>query len=283
MKTFFLKSELHSELTPLKQKGKSIGFVPTMGALHEGHLSLIKLCNEQNDITVVSLFVNPTQFNNQTDLDNYPRTLLRDQNLLKSIEVKQLFLYSPEVSDIYEDNVVSKHYRFNGLENQMEGAFRPGHFDGVATIVSRLFEIVKPTKAYFGEKDYQQLLIIEELVKSQNIPVTIVPCPIYRESDGLAMSSRNEGLSQQQRKASPLIYKTLESVKLKFGTESAMDIEKWVKEEFLNEPLLEIEYFLIADAETLEPLKTLKKNRNYRAFIAVFANQIRLIDNIALN
>ena len=283
MKTFFLKSELHSELTSAKLKGKSIGFVPTMGALHQGHLSLIKSCNQQNDITVISLFVNPTQFNNEADLNNYPRTLQRDQELLESIDVKELLLYAPEVSDIYEGKVESVHYQFNGLENQMEGAFRPGHFDGVATIVSRLFEIVKPKNAYFGEKDYQQLLIIKQLVKSHNIPVNIVPCPIFREADGLAMSSRNERLSVQQRQAALLIYKTLESVRDKFGTENALHIETWVKEEFLAEPLLEVEYFLIADAETLEPIKTVKNNKNYRAFIAVFADQIRLIDNIALN
>lgn len=283
MKTFFLKSELRSEINSLKQQGKSIGFVPTMGALHKGHASLIEMSNEENDLTIVSLFVNPTQFNNIKDLESYPRTLLADQELLSHITKKPLLLYAPEVKDIYENKIESKAYEFGGLEHQMEGEFRPGHFDGVATIVSRLFEIVMPDKAYFGEKDYQQLLIVKQLVKNDHIPVEIIACPIFREPDGLAMSSRNQRLSEEERAVAPLIYKTLMSVKQKFGIEYAKDIEKEVNEVFLKEPLLELEYFRIADSETLQPINNLNKNKTYRAFIAVFAGEVRLIDNIALN
>ena len=172
----------------------SIGFVPTMGALHLGHLSLIKESLQQNSITIVSIFVNPTQFNNPEDLAKYPRTLESDIEKIKTINT-EIVVFAPSVADIYENQIHSEHFDFDGLENQMEGKFRPGHFDGVGTIVRRLFEIITPTRAYFGEKDFQQLQIIRKMVQKNNLPVQIIQCPIYRESNGLAMSSRNERLT----------------------------------------------------------------------------------------
>ncbi|WP_298364484.1 pantoate--beta-alanine ligase [uncultured Lutibacter sp.] len=262
------------------KKGTSIGFVPTMGALHKGHLSLIERAKKENDIVVVSIFVNPTQFDKKEDLINYPKTIDKDLSLLKSVYCDLVF--APSSSEIYANNIKSENFEFDGLEFQMEGKFRDGHFDGVGTIVKRLFEIVKPHKAYFGEKDFQQLQIIRSLVKNYKIPVKIVPCEIYREDDGLAMSSRNARLTIEHRLAAPFIYKTLKKVKLKFGTENALDIVKWVENEFKKDPLLELEYFEIAEEETLQTIKNNNPKRKYRAFIAVFAGKIRLIDNISL-
>ena len=262
------------------KKGTSIGFVPTMGALHKGHLSLIERAKKENDIVVVSIFVNPTQFDKKEDLINYPKTIDKDLSLLKSVYCDLVF--APSSSEIYANNIKSENFEFDGLEFQMEGKFRDGHFDGVGTIVKRLFEIVKPHKAYFGEKDFQQLQIIRSLVKNYKIPVKIVPCEIYREDDGLAMSSRNARLTIEHRLAAPFIYKTLKKAKLKFGTENALDIVKWVENEFKKDPLLELEYFEIAEEETLQTIKNNNPKRKYRAFIAVFAGKIRLIDNISL-
>ena len=196
----------------------TIGFVPTMGALHQGHLSLVEKSLLNNDLTIVSIFVNPTQFNNPEDLKKYPRNLESDIDKLQTVG-EDIIVYAPTVDDIYEGNTVSKSFNFDGLENQMEGKFRPGHFEGVGTIVKRLFEIVKPTHAYFGEKDFQQLQIIKKLVEKENFPITIVGCPILREVNGLAMSSRNERLSPNERNAAAIIYHTLLEVKHKFSTE----------------------------------------------------------------
>ncbi len=254
-----------------------------MGALHQGHVSLVKQCAFENDVVIVSIFVNPTQFNNSGDLEKYPRDLERDQNFLKNRVDKPLLIFAPEVNEMYSEELESVNYDFQGLENEMEGEFRPGHFDGVATIVSKLFEVVGPDKAYFGEKDYQQLLIIKRMVEILKIPVTIVPCRIFRENDGLAMSSRNERLTDRQRAVAPLIYQVLKSAKSRFGTENATVINDWVQRQFMEEPLLELEYFTIADSETLQSIKEKEDNNKYRAFIAVFAGDVRLIDNIALN
>ncbi|WP_115460952.1 pantoate--beta-alanine ligase [Winogradskyella aurantiaca] len=283
MKTFFLKSELIKELNLLSKDQKTVGLVPTMGALHQGHVSLVKQCAFENDVVIVSIFVNPTQFNNSGDLEKYPRDLERDQNFLKNRVDKPLLIFAPEVNEMYSEELESVNYDFQGLENEMEGEFRPGHFDGVATIVSKLFEVVGPDKAYFGEKDYQQLLIIKRMVEILKIPVTIVPCRIFRENDGLAMSSRNERLTDRQRAVAPLIYQVLKSAKSRFGTENATVINDWVQRQFMEEPLLELEYFTIADSETLQSIKEKEDNNKYRAFIAVFAGDVRLIDNIALN
>ncbi|MHA7942647.1 pantoate--beta-alanine ligase [Formosa sp. 3Alg 14/1] len=282
MKVITEKSELKKEIELLKSQGKTLGFVPTMGALHKGHLSLVQRALEENDALVVSIFVNPTQFNNPDDLVTYPRTLERDVALLQTAS-HDILVYAPTVEDIYGEHVVSVNYDFDGLEHKMEGKFRPGHFDGVGTIVKRLFEIVTPNTAYFGEKDFQQLAIIKKMVEMYNVPVSIVPCEILREDSGLAMSSRNVRLKPEYLEASPFIYETLKTSKIKFGTESAKDVVEWVESEFKNHPLLELEYFVIADIDTLETIENKKENTLYRAFVAVYADDIRLIDNLALN
>ena len=262
------------------KKGTSIGFVPTMGALHKGHLSLIKQAKKENDIVVVSIFVNPTQFDKQEDLVNYPKTIDSDLALLKSISCDLVF--TPTAEEIYNNNIQSDLLDFDGLEYQMEGKFRAGHFNGVGTIVKRLFEIVTPTKSYFGEKDFQQMQIISKMVEKHKIPTKIIGCEIYREDDGLAMSSRNSRLTKEHREIVPFIYKTLKKAKKKFGINNALEVCKWVENEFKKQPLLELEYFEIADEETLQSIQNKEKKQNYRAFIAVFADKIRLIDNISL-
>ena len=261
----------------------SIGFVPTMGALHQGHLSLVEQGLKDNHKVVVSIFINPTQFDNKQDLIKYPRSLEADVALLTTVSADEIVVYAPAVDDIYNGEVVSNSFAFDGLEHQMEGAFRDGHFDGVGTIVKRLLEIVTPDSAYFGEKDYQQLQIVKKLVELYQIPVNIVGCEIYRADDGLAMSSRNKRLTPQLRAAAPFIYETLKTAKLKFGTENAESVTEWVKTEFKKQPLLRLEYFTIADVNTLKPIKFKSTEKSYRAFVAVYAGDIRLIDNIALN
>ncbi len=260
----------------------SIGFVPTMGALHQGHLSLLKKSIENNVTTVISIFVNPTQFNNVEDLEKYPRTLEDDIEKIKTVSDK-ILIYAPTVEDIYEGNPKSQHYNFDGLENQMEGKFRPGHFDGVGTIVKRLFEIVKPTHAYFGEKDFQQLQIVKKLVEKEKLPVTIVGCPIFREASGLAMSSRNERLSEEEKEKATIIFKILNDAKILFGMKSAKKVSDFVANSFQKHPSFELEYFEIANEATLMTCFRKNKNKKYRAFIAVFVNKIRLIDTISLN
>jgi len=262
------------------KKGTSIGFVPTMGALHKGHLSLIEQAKRENDIVVVSIFVNPTQFDKKEDLVNYPKTIDSDLLLLKSVYCDLVF--TPTAEEIYSNKIKSQLFNFDGLEHQMEGKFRDGHFDGVGTIVKRLFEIVTPTKSYFGEKDFQQLQIIKKMVQKNQIPVKVIGCDIFRENDGLAMSSRNSRLTKEHREVAPFIYKTLKNAKKQFGIKSALEVIKWVENEFKNQPLLELEYFEIADEETLQPIKNKDQKQKYRAFIAVFADKIRLIDNISL-
>jgi pantoate--beta-alanine ligase len=207
--------------------------------------------------------------------------LLGDVEKIKSISDK-IIVYAPSVDDIYEGQTVSKHFDFDGLENQMEGKFRPGHFDGVGTIVKRLFEIVKPNFAYFGEKDFQQLQIIKKLVKKEKIPVTIIECPIYREANGLAMSSRNERLSAKERENASVIFETLKQAKTLFKTNSAKNVTDFVSKEFKKLPDFELEYFEIAEEETLLTCINKSENKNYRAFIAIFVNKIRLIDTISL-
>lgn len=262
------------------KKGTTVGFVPTMGALHQGHLSLIKQAKKENDLVVVSIFVNPTQFDNSEDLINYPKTIDTDLSLLKSVACDVVF--TPSANEVYANNVQSTVFDFDGLEHQMEGKFRNGHFDGVGTIVKRLFEIVTPTKAYFGEKDFQQLQIIRKMVEKNQLSVEIIGCPIYREKDGLAMSSRNERLTKKHRAISPFIYKTLKQAKIEFGTKNVNDVIVWVENEFKKQPLLELEYFEIANEEHLQTIKNKNEKQKHRAFIAVFAGEIRLIDNISL-
>lgn len=282
MLIFNKQSDLVAHLKAYVSAKTTIGFVPTMGALHQGHLSLLKQSFAENGITVISIFVNPTQFNNAEDLAKYPRTLDIDVDKIKSVSDK-IIIYTPTIDDIYEGNTVSESFDFDGLEHQMEGEFRPGHFDGVGTIVKRLFKIIKPTNAYFGEKDFQQLQIVKKLVEKQNLPVNIVACSIFREPSGLAMSSRNQNLTAKEKQEATVIYKTLKTAKIKFGTISAKEVSKWVKKVFEKNTDFELEYFQIADESTLLPCLRKNKNKKYRAFIAVFVNKIRLIDTISLN
>lgn len=279
MKVFKAILPLQKEITPLKKK-HTIGFVPTMGALHKGHLSLIKQAKLENDFVVVSIFVNPTQFDNKSDLDNYPTTIDADLELLK--EVNCDFVFIPSVKEIYATNIQSVKFDFGAIAQQMEGKFRDGHFDGVGTIVKRLFEIVNPNKAYFGEKDFQQLQIIKKLIDITDLPIEIIGCKIFREKDGLAMSSRNTRLTSAYRKAAPFIYKTLKKAKKKFDTKSAEEVTKWVEKKFKKHPLLKLEYFVIANEKDLKTITKKEKDQKYRAFLAVFAGDIRLIDNLSL-
>ena len=282
MLIFDTKEAIRVYLKSISTDETTIGFVPTMGALHLGHLSLIKESLRNNTITVVSIFVNPTQFNNPEDLEKYPRTLESDIKKIATLN-DSVIVFAPSVPDIYEGQINSEHFDFGGLENQMEGKFRKGHFDGVGTIVKKLFEIVAPTYAYFGEKDFQQLQIIRKLVQKNNLLVKIIECPIFRESNGLAMSSRNERLSPIERAEAAIIFKTLTIVKSDFKQKSVAEINLFVTQVFEKHPLMTLEYFEIAEATTLLPCESKKNNIAYRAFIAVFINNIRLIDTISLN
>jgi pantoate--beta-alanine ligase len=282
MHIFSKKVDLINHLRDNKYHKSTVGFVPTMGALHAGHLSLLQQSIENTTITIISIFVNPTQFNNPEDLEKYPRTLENDLEKIKTIS-DHIIVYAPTTEDIYEGNTQSEHFDFDGLEHQMEGKFRPGHFDGVGTVVQRLFEIVKPTHAYFGEKDFQQLQIIKKLVEKNKMPVEILGCPIYREPNGLAMSSRNERLSPEEKKKAAHIYQTLNAAKALFATKSAQQVFNFVSKEINKFPDFKLEYFEIADETTLLPCIRKIKMKKYRAFIAVFVNKIRLIDTISLN
>src|SRR5690554_1988322 len=219
VKIFSEKTQIQNAIKQIKTRDLSVGFVPTMGALHEGHLFLVKEALKDNQVVVVSIFVNPTQFDNKEDLKKYPRTLEKDVELLESVS-KDILVYAPTVNDIYDGQAVAEEFNFDGLEFEMEGKFRTGHFDGVGTIVKRLLEIITPDNAYFGKKDYQQLMIIKKLVEKRQIPVKIIGCDIYREANGLAMSSRNVRLKEDYKEAAPFIYKTLKTAKEKFGTRS---------------------------------------------------------------
>lgn len=283
MRVYTSKVELTTFISTQSTPSFSLGFVPTMGALHAGHLSLVKAALAENSLVVVSVFINPTQFDNPNDLNNYPRTLTEDIQLLETLSKSTILVYAPTIEEVYGSKIKVEHFDFGGLEFQMEGKFRKGHFDGVGTIVKCLFEIVKPNRAYFGEKDFQQLQIIKKMVEVTQLPVTIVACPIEREPNGLAMSSRNRRLSVKENEAATLIYKTLQSVKEKFQFENHSDISNWVTTQFSNHPILELEYFQISDTETLDPIQHKNETKTYRAFIAVYAGDVRLIDNIALN
>ncbi|GLB47953.1 pantothenate synthetase [Neptunitalea sp. Y10] len=282
MNLFKEKEKLNDFFSNQNQNATRIGLVPTMGALHEGHISLIHRAVSENDMVVVSIFVNPTQFNNKEDLDKYPRTLQEDIDKIKAFN-EHVIIYAPATEDVYATAVQAANFDFDGLEFQMEGKHRPGHFDGVGTIVKKLFEIVKPTNAYFGEKDFQQLQIIKKMVAKEQMPVNIVGCPILREANGLAMSSRNERLQPETRKNASFIFETLLLAKDMFGTKNVRDVEHWVTEAFEKNENFELEYIEICDEETLKPVTENLNTKNYRAFIAVYADEVRLIDNIALN
>ncbi len=276
------KKEVLLALKPYKLQGAKTGFVPTMGALHQGHASLITQSATENDVTIVSIFVNPTQFNNAADLTNYPRTIEADIALLKSLN-KNIILFTPTPEVLYSNNVSSKTYTFDGLEHEMEGKHRPGHFNGVGTIIDLFFTLLQPTNAYFGEKDYQQLRIIQKLTEKYNFSTHIIGCPIFREPSGLAMSSRNKRLSDTAKNDAVFIIKTLESAKKMAETMSFLTIEQWITEQFKQHPTLSLEYVSIANSNTLKTETKRAVNQKYRIFVAAFIDNIRLIDNIALN
>ena len=281
MKIFNKKLDLQQFLAPFYLEKKAVGLVPTMGALHEGHLSLIQKALSENDIVVVSIFVNPTQFNNAEDLEKYPRNLSGDIKTIERLS-QEVVIFAPEISEMYESTPKAISFDFGGLDKVMEGKFREGHFQGVATIVEKLFELVKPTRAYFGEKDYQQILIIKSMLKQRKLPVTLVPCPIVREKSGLAMSSRNERLSPEGRKQAAFIYSVLQEAQKLFTTASVAEVEAFVKEQFSQKEGFDLEYFTITKSDTLEEVKEKKSSESYRAFITVYVEGVRLIDNIAL-
>ena len=265
-----------------RKKNRTIGLVPTMGALHKGHVSLVEKALSENDLAVVSIFVNPTQFDKKDDLEKYPRSLQRDMELLQR-ESDQIVIFAPSTEEVYRKSVKSQSYNFDGLDKVMEGEFRAGHFNGVGTIVELLLRTVSPDRAYFGEKDFQQLQIIRKMVQIKKLPYAIVGCPIEREPNGLAKSSRNERLSETTKEEAGFIHQTLLTARSKFGTESASGIRQWVKSEFEKNPVFSLEYFEIADEDTLTPMLKKQGDQKYRAFIAVYADGVRLIDNLRLN
>ena len=278
MKIFHKKSDLIDALSKLRESKSSIGFVPTMGALHSGHLSLIKKSLQNNKITVVSIFINPTQFNNTADLTAYPKNLNEDCKLLKSLS-NDIIVFAPEIQEIYKDGMLTNEYDFNGLDKYMEGEFRNNHFQAVATVVELLLDIVEPNSAYFGEKDYQQLKIIS-CIKTN---VNIIGCSTLRDKNGLALSSRNNRISLSSIEIASNIFKNLNFVKSNFNK---LSIENLTEKITLNINLfdqMKLEYFVIADEDKLAPTTVVNVKKKYRAFIAVFVDGIRLIDNIALN
>lgn len=271
-------AELQSFIQQEKMSGKTVGFVPTMGALHAGHLSLVQQCKKENEIGVVSVFVNPTQFNNISDLTHYPRTLEADCALLEAASIDVVFV--PTVDEVYPEED-KRQFDFGVLDKVMEGEHRPGHFNGVAQVVSRLFEIVKPDVAYFGEKDFQQLAIIKEMVKQLSIPVKVVPCPIVREEDGLAMSSRNARLTVEHRAVVPLIAQVLEASKRMVADKTLQEVKRFVVDSINAAPLLNVEYYDVVDTLTLQSSKSWDEVGDKFGCIAVFAGEIRLIDNVS--
>ena len=273
-------AEMHAWSKNRQKEGLSVGFVPTMGALHKGHIELVNHSVKGNDVTVCSIFVNPVQFNNPDDLEKYPRTFDHDVAILRDAACDVVFY--PSVKEIYPEPV-TRQYDFGMLDKVMEGRFRPGHFNGVAIVVKRLFDIVAPDRAYFGEKDFQQLAIIRALVKLDNLDVEIIPCPIVREPDGLAMSSRNVRLNEEQRKNAPLIYDTLLFAKKMYPHFQPDELKKEVEQRINNNPHMQLEYFEISDTATLEPVEQNKSKKPVVACIAVYMGEVRLIDNMILN
>ena len=267
--------DLKQELA--KYNSKNIGFVPTMGALHSGHISLVERCVKENDVCVVSVFVNPTQFNDKADLERYPRTEEADKKLLEAAGCDIVFM--PGVEEMYpeEDTRV---FNFGSIETVMEGKYRPGHFNGVAQIVSKLFDAVEPTRSYFGEKDFQQVAIIRDMVRQLNLPVEIIACPIIREESGLARSSRNELLSAEERKKAALISQVL-SKSVNFAKEmSVEEVKNWVCEQFTHDEVFKMDYYDIVDGNSLQSISSWEDSDYIVGCIAIYCGKIRLIDNI---
>jgi pantoate--beta-alanine ligase len=276
------KSELEELLSTYRASNKSIGFVPTMGALHKGHISLVNLSKEENEVTVCSIFVNPTQFNDPADLKRYPRPIDSDREMLENAACDILFM--PPVEEMYPGNNYSLVQEdFAGLDRMMEGKSRPGHFSGMITIVNKLFECVKPDKAYFGNKDFQQLTIVKYFVKRHGLPILIRECPITRDTDGLAMSSRNRLLTFEERKAAGIIPQTLFKAKEMWGNKAISELKAFVVAEIAKESILKLDYFEIVHFNTLTPTEgPVPQSTPVIACIAVFAGKIRLIDNVRL-
>lgn len=277
MKRFTTIKELESALSLERIYGRRIGFVPTMGALHHGHISLIERCVSENDCCVASIFVNPTQFNDPKDLETYPRTPEADAAMLDKGGCS--YLFEPSVEEMYP-TPDTRLFDFGALGTVMEGAHRPGHFNGVAQVVSRLFDIVKPDTAYFGEKDFQQLAIIRELVRQQGYPITIVPCPIVREADGLAMSSRNKRLNTEEREKAPRIADILSKSRIFASENSVSDTVQFVCEKLGSDPLFRPDYFSIVDGNTLQAVNAWSDSDYIVGCVAVYCGPVRLIDNI---
>jgi pantoate--beta-alanine ligase len=274
---FTTKKALQQHLLQTRASGKTIGFVPTMGALHQGHLSLIELAKQNNDEIVCSIFVNPSQFNDPKDLEKYPRPIEADIKMLEQVKCDVLF--NPAVTEIYDGNE-QWHLNIGGLEHLLEGKFRPGHYQGVTQVVYKLFNIVKPDVAFFGQKDYQQFLIISKMVELLNIPVKLVMCPIMRENDGLAMSSRNIHLTADDHKHALILSKTLNWVKRNFDSNKIPQLKKEAELMISKEPGVELDYFEIADGDTLHPAD--KNTKNIIALVAAKVGKTRLIDNVVL-
>ena len=280
MQLITTKKALFEVVSNAKSAGKTIGFVPTMGALHNGHLTLVKRCVSENDLCFVSVFVNPTQFNDKNDLANYPRTLEADAELLASVGCQ--FVFAPNADEMYDAEEMQKPFEFDfgGLDQVMEGRFRPGHFNGVVQVVSKLFQLVQPTRAYFGEKDFQQLAIIRRMVTDLNFPVEIVGCPIVREESGLALSSRNALLTPEQRQLAVHISQVLKESCL-FALETPVhELHDAVVAAVNAREGLEVEYFEIVDGKTLHPIEKWKETNDIVGCITVYCGKIRLIDNI---
>ena len=273
------KAELQEQLKTLREKGAT-GLVPTMGALHAGHLSLVKTAVEENQSVVVTIFVNPAQFNDAEDLKRYPRNLEADLRLLEPSGCDVVF--APEPDEIYPEPDTRK-FDFGEMETVMEGKFRPGHFNGVAQVVSRLFDMVQPDKAYFGLKDFQQLAVIKQMAAQLKLGVEIVACPIVREKNGLAMSSRNELLTAEERENASLIYKTLAEAKNLADKKSVKELREWMTENINNNPFLNVEYIEIVDDKNLQPVENQDDEGTKVACAAVFCGKVRLIDNMVLN
>ncbi|MDR0413893.1 MAG: pantoate--beta-alanine ligase [Prevotellaceae bacterium] len=271
--------ELRQLLPEEADKGQVVGFVPTMGALHRGHLSLVQRCKKECSVAVVSIFVNPTQFNDKSDLKRYPRTLSADTQLLQAAGCDVAF--APDEREIYPE-LDTRTFDFGLLDKVMEGERRPGHFNGVAQVVSRLLHVVTPQRAYFGEKDFQQLAIVTELVRRLDLPVEVVRCPIVREPDGLAMSSRNALLSPEQRAAAPAIARTLFAAVDKVCSLSLPELKQFVADAIADGGRLKLDYFEVVNALTLQPVASLDDDVPKQACIAVYAGEIRLIDNVRL-
>lgn len=272
-------SELEIWLKENHRNHGQLGFVPTMGALHRGHLSLVRYSQADNHRTVCSIFVNPIQFNKADDLAKYPRMPEADTRMLEQEGCDMVFL--PSVEEMYPEKP-DQIYRFGSLEEVMEGAFRPGHFNGVAIVVNRFFRLIRPNRAYFGLKDYQQYLIIKEMVRQDQLPVEIIGCPIVRESDGLAMSSRNLRLSAGQRATAPVIFRALSAAQRQYRSHTPGSLENFIRHFFTDIPECNPEYVAVADADTLKPLKNWSEARSAVVCVAVYFGEIRLIDNMLL-